>query len=116
MLFRSISVLGIAPFALILPYANLFWTVGLSIVIALIMASAFPAILVYATELVPGNVGLIAGLFFGLAFGLAGIGSAVLGKLADATSIEFVILACSFLPLLGLMTWFLPDVPKPQDV
>jgi MFS transporter, FSR family, fosmidomycin resistance protein len=109
-----LSILGIAPFTLILPHANLFWTAVLSMFIGVIMASAFPAILVYATELLPGNVGLIAGLFFGLAFGLAGIGSAVLGKLADATSIEFVISACSFLPLMGLFTWFLPDLRKPN--
>ena len=76
------------------------------------MASAFPAILVYATELVPGKVGHIAGLFFGLAFGLAGIGATVLGKLADATSIKFVASACSFLPLIGLLTWFLPDLQE----
>src|SRR6185503_3095481 len=109
-----LSILGIAPFALVLPYANLLWTAVLSVCIAVIMASAFPAILVYATELLPGKVGLIAGLFFGLAFGLAGIGSAVLGKLADATSIEFVVFACSFLPLIGLLTWFLPDLRKSQ--
>ena len=107
-----ISILGIAPFALILPHVGLALTVVLSVFVGVIMASAFPAILVYATELVPGKVGLIAGLFFGFAFGLAGIGSAVLGKLADLTSIEFVILACSFLPLLGLLTWFLPEVQK----
>ena len=107
-----LSILGVTPFALVLPHANLFWTALLSVFIGVIMASAFPAILVYATELVPGKVGLIAGLFFGLAFGLAGIGSAVLGKLADATSIEFVISACSFLPLIGLLTWFLPDLRK----
>lgn len=107
-----ISILGIAPFALLLPHANLLWTVVLSVVVALMMASAFPAILVYATELLPGKVGLIAGLFFGLAFGLAGIGSAVLGKLADVTSIEFVMLACSFLPLIGLATWYLPELPS----
>jgi len=107
-----LSILGIAPFALLLPHAGLFWTVLLSMLIGLIMASAFPAILVYATELLPGKVGLIAGLFFGLAFGLAGIGSAVLGKLADATSIEFVMSTCSFLPLLGLLTWLLPDLRK----
>jgi FSR family fosmidomycin resistance protein-like MFS transporter len=104
------SVLGIAPFALILPHVGLFWTTALSMVIGFVMASAFPAILVYATELLPGRVGLIAGLFFGLAFGLAGIGSAVLGKVADATSIEFVMQACAFLPLLGVLTWFLPDL------
>ena len=107
-----LSILGVAPFALVLPYANLFWTSLLAMLIGAIMASAFPAILVYAMELMPGRVGLIAGLFFGLAFGLAGIGSAVLGKLADATSIEFVFFACSFLPLIGLLTWFLPDLRK----
>ncbi len=107
-----LSILGIAPFTLLLPHANLLWTALLSVLIGAIMASAFPAILVYATELVPGKVGLIAGLFFGLAFGLAGIGSAVLGKLADATSIEFIMSACSFLPLIGLLTWFLPDLRK----
>jgi len=107
-----LSILGIAPFALLLPHANLMWTAVLSVVIGATMASAFPAILVYATELLPGKVGLIAGLFFGLAFGLAGIGSAVLGKLADATSIEFVVSACAFLPLIGLFTWFLPDLRK----
>jgi len=105
-----LSILGIAPFALVLPHVGLFWTAVLSVVIALIMASAFSAILVFATELLPGNVGTIAGLFFGLAFGLAGIGSAVLGKLADATSIEFVMNTCSYLPLIGLLTWFLPDL------
>ena len=110
-----LSILGIAPFALMLPHANLFWTAVLSVFIGAIMSSAFPAILVYATELVPGKVGLIAGLFFGLAFGLAGIGSAVLGKLADATSIEFVISACSFLPLIGLLTWFLPELKNKAE-
>jgi len=107
-----LSILGIAPFALLLPHASLPWTAVLSVIIAAIIASAFPAILVYATELLPGKVGLIAGLFFGLAFGLAGIGSAVLGKLADATSIGFVISACAYLPLIGLLTWFLPDLRK----
>lgn len=105
-----LSILGVAPFALLLPHVSLFWTMVLSVIVAMIMASAFPAILVYATELLPGRVGLIAGLFFGMAFGLAGIGSAVLGKLADATSLERVMLICSFLPLLGLLTWFLPEV------
>jgi len=105
-----LSILGVAPFALLLPHVSLFWTAVLSVIVAMIMASAFPAILVYATELLPGRVGLIAGLFFGLAFGLAGIGSAVLGKLADATSLERIVLICSFLPLLGLLTWFLPEV------
>jgi MFS transporter, FSR family, fosmidomycin resistance protein len=109
-----LSILGVAPFTLVLPHANLFWTALLSVFIGVIMASAFPAILVYATEMLPGKLGLISGLFFGLAFGLAGIGSAMLGKLADATSIEFVMFACSFLPLIGLLTWFLPDLLKPR--
>jgi len=107
-----LSILGVAPFTLILPHADLFWVSVLSVVIGVIMASAFPAILVYAMELVPGKIGLVAGLFFGLAFGLAGIGSAVLGSLADATSVEFVFFACSFLPLIGLLTWFLPDLRR----
>lgn len=105
-----LSILGMAPFSLLLPHVGLVWLAVLSVIIAFIMASAFPAILVFATELLPGNVGAIAGLFFGLAFGLAGIGSAVLGKLADATSIEFVVNACSYLPLIGLLTWLLPDL------
>jgi FSR family fosmidomycin resistance protein-like MFS transporter len=105
-----VSILGAAPFTLILPYANLFWTVVLSVVIGLVIASAFAAILVYATELVPGRVGLISGLFFGLAFGMAGIGAAVLGKLADIAGIEFVYAVCAFLPLIGLLTGFLPDI------
>jgi FSR family fosmidomycin resistance protein-like MFS transporter len=107
-----LSILGIAPLALLLPHANLFWTSLLSMLIGAVMASAFPAILVYAMELVPGKVGLVAGLFYGLAFGLAGIGSAVLGTLADATSIEFVFSVCSFLPLIGLLAWFLPDLRR----
>jgi MFS transporter, FSR family, fosmidomycin resistance protein len=107
-----LSILGMAPFALLLPHANLAWTAGLSVIIGFLMASAFPAILVYATELLPGRVGMIAGLFFGLAFGLAGIGSAVLGKLADATSISFVMSVCAFLPLIGLLTGFLPNLSR----
>ena len=107
-----VSILGIAPFTLILPYANLFWTAALSVVIGAVLASAFSAILVYAQELVPGKVGLIAGLFFGFAFGMAGIGSAVLGKLADRTSIDFVYHVCSFLPLIGILTAFLPNVGR----
>jgi len=107
-----ISILGMAPFALALPFANLFWTAVLSIITGFIMASAFPAILVYATELLPGKVGTIAGLFFGFAFGLAGIASAILGKLADATSIIFVVKCCSFLPLIGLLTGLLPELKK----
>ncbi len=109
-----LSILGMAPFAILLPHANLFWTAVLSVINGVILASAFPAILVYATELLPGKVGTIAGLFFGVAFGLAGIGSAVLGKLADATSIAFVIKVCSFLPLLGLLTAFLPNLKEDQ--
>ncbi len=108
-----LSILGVAPFSLALPHVGLGWTVALSMVIALIMASAFPAILVFATELWLGQVGLVAGLFFGLAFGLAGIGSAVLGRIADATSIQFVFNACAYLPLLGLLTGLLPKVRKP---
>jgi len=107
-----ISILGMAPFALLLPHANLFWTAVLAAICGFIMASAFPAILVFAIELLPGNVGLVAGLFFGLAFGMGGIGSALLGKLADATSVTFVIQVCAFLPLLGLLTGFLPNVGK----
>ena len=110
------SILGVAPFALALPYANLFWTGVLAAIIGLILASAFSAILVYAQELVPGRVGMIAGLFFGLAFGLGGIGSAVLGALADRTSIPFVFQVCSYLPLIGLLTWLLPSLEKRQRV
>jgi FSR family fosmidomycin resistance protein-like MFS transporter len=105
-----ISILGVAPFSLVLPHVGLAVTVALSVVIGLILASAFSAILVYAQELVPGNVGLIAGLFFGLAFGAAGIGSALLGRLADHTSIETVFAVSAYFPLLGLATMFLPEV------
>lgn len=107
-----ISILGVAPFTLLLPYADLFWTAVLTLIIGVILASAFSAILVYAQELVPGKVGMIAGLFFGFAFGMAGIGSAVLGRLADHTSVEYVFHVCSFLPLLGLLTGFLPDIER----
>jgi FSR family fosmidomycin resistance protein-like MFS transporter len=105
-----ISILGVAPFTLLLPYATLFWTVALSVIIGLILSSAFSAILVYATELVPGKVGLIAGLFFGLAFGMGGLGSAILGKVADITSINYVFRICAFLPLIGIITSFLPNI------
>jgi FSR family fosmidomycin resistance protein-like MFS transporter len=105
-----VSILGITPFTLVLPHVSLGWVVALSIVIGVVMASAFSAIVVFAQELVPGKVGMIAGLFFGLAFGLAGIGSAVLGKLIDMTSIGAVFEFCSFLPLLGMLTIFLPDL------
>ena len=104
------SILGVAPFTIALPYANLFWTGALTVIIGLILASAFSAILVYAQELVPGKVGLISGLFFGLAFGIAGIASAILGLVADHTGIRFVFELCSFLPLLGLLTALLPNV------
>jgi FSR family fosmidomycin resistance protein-like MFS transporter len=104
------SILGVAPFTLLLPYANLVETAILTVIIGVILASAFSAILVYAQDLVPGNVGMIAGLFFGLAFGMGGIGSAVFGKLADMTGIVTVFHICSFLPLIGILTWFLPDV------
>ncbi|MDR3712232.1 MAG: MFS transporter [Puia sp.] len=106
------SILGAAPFTLLLPHVNLLWTGVLSAFIGLILSSAFSAILVYAQELVPGKIGLIAGLFFGLAFGMGGIGSAVLGKLADHTSINYVFRVCAFLPLLGLLTGFLPNIGK----
>ena len=104
------SILGSAPFTLLMPHANLVWTTILTLIIGLILASAFPAILVYAQELLPGKIGMIAGLFFGFAFGMAGIGSAFLGWLADITSINFVYQICSFLPLIGLLTGFLPNI------
>lgn len=105
-----LSILGVAPFALLMPHANLFWTSILSVFIGLILSSAFSAILVYAQELVPGKVGMIAGLFFGFAFGMGGIGSALLGKLADNTSIAYVYQVCAYLPLIGLLTGFLPNI------
>jgi FSR family fosmidomycin resistance protein-like MFS transporter len=104
------SILGVLPFTLLMPYANLLWTVIFSAIIGVILASAFPAIVVYAQELLPGNLGVISGLFFGLAFGTAGIAAALLGLLADHTSISFVYQACSFMPLLGLLAVFLPDI------
>ncbi len=107
-----ISILGVLPFTLLLPYASLFWTAVLSIIIGVVLASAFSAILVYATELVPGRVGMIAGLFFGLSFGMGGLGAAALGQLADMTSIETVYKVCSFLPAIGLLAYFLPKIEK----
>jgi FSR family fosmidomycin resistance protein-like MFS transporter len=104
------SILGVLPFTLALPFANLFWTVVLTLPIGFILASAFPAIVVFAQELVPGKVGTIAGLFFGFAFGMGGIGAAALGALADHTSITFVYQVCSVLPAIGLLAVFLPDV------
>ncbi|MDH6533759.1 MFS transporter [Parabacteroides sp. 52] len=108
------SILGAAPFTLLMPHVGLLWTVVLSFFIGLIISSAFPAILVYAQELLPYKLGLISGLFFGLAFGIAGIASAVLGKLADVYGIEAVYHVCAFMPLLGLVTWFLPDLKHPR--
>ncbi len=107
-----VSILGAAPFSLIMPHANLLWTCILSILIGLILSSAFSAILVYAQELLPSKLGLISGLFFGLAFGIAGIASAVLGGLADKFGIEYVYQLCAYMPLLGLIAWFLPDIRK----
>jgi len=104
------SILGVLPFTLALPFANLFWTAVLTVPIGFILASAFPAIVVYAQELVPGKTGTIAGLFFGFAFGMGGIGAAALGALADHTSITFVYQICSVLPALGLLAVLLPDL------
>lgn len=107
-----ISILGAAPFTLLLPYANLFWTGILSVIIGIVIASAFSAILVFAQELMPGKVGMISGLFFGFAFGMGGLGSAILGYLADQTSIEYVYKISSYLPLIGIFTYFLPNIKK----
>ncbi len=116
------SILGVLPFTLVLPYANLFWTSILSVIIGLILASAFSAILVYAQELMPGRIGAVSGLFFGFAFGMGGVGAAILGKLADLTSIDFVYHVCAYLPAIGILTAFLPDLgsakmhhPKPAS-
>lgn len=110
------SIVGAVPFALALPYADLFWTGVLSVFIGMILASAFPAILVYGQDLMPGNVGMISGLFFGLAFGMAGIAASALGILADWTSIGYVYHVCSYLPLIGLLTAFLPDIERAPKV
>ena len=107
------SILGVAPFALMLPHADLFWTTTLTVVIGLILSSAFSAILVYAQELIPGRVGMVSGLFFGFAFGMGGLGAATLGLLADHTSIEFVYQLCAYLPLLGVVAVLLPGVARP---
>jgi FSR family fosmidomycin resistance protein-like MFS transporter len=107
------SILGALPFTLMLPHANLFWTGVLSVAIAIVISSAFAAIVVYGQELMPGNVGVVAGMFFGFSFGLGGLGAAALGELADLTSISFVYLVCSFLPILGLLTAFLPQIETP---
>ncbi|MGV3696285.1 MFS transporter [Flavobacterium sp.] len=107
-----LSVFGATPFALLLPYVNLFWTDILMVIIGIIMSSAFPAILVYAQELVPKKLGMISGLFYGFAFGMGALGSALLGKLADGTSIQYVYFICSFLPLIGIICYFLPNLKK----
>jgi FSR family fosmidomycin resistance protein-like MFS transporter len=104
------SILGSLPFTLALPYANLFWTVVLSVIVGLVISSAFSAIVVYGQELLQGRVGMVSGLFFGFSFGMAGLGAAILGKLADLTSIGFVYQVCAFLPVLGLLTAFLPNL------
>ncbi|MBX9296479.1 MFS transporter [Chromobacterium piscinae] len=110
------SILGVAPLALALPHANLFWTAALSLPIGFILASAFPAILIYAQELLPGKVGMVSGMFFGFAFGIGGIGAAVLGELADLKGIEFVYQLCAFLPLLGIAAVALPDLHRKARV
>jgi FSR family fosmidomycin resistance protein-like MFS transporter len=102
------SILGVLPFTLALPYADLQWTIVLSVLIGLILSSAFPAIVVFAQELLPGRVGMVAGIFFGFAFGMAGIAAAVLGVIADSKGIDFVYQICSYLPLIGVLTVFLP--------
>ncbi len=110
------SILGILPLTLLLPYANLFWTTVLSVMVAFMLASAFPAILVYAQELIPGRVGMISGLFFGFAFGMGGIGAAVLGRIADSTSIFFVYKLCAYLPAIGLLAGFLPGKARDRSL
>lgn len=106
------SILGTAPFSMMMPHVGLAWTVVLSFCVGLMLSSAFPAILLYAQELLPTKLGLISGLFFGFAFGVAGVASAVLGNLADKTSIEYVYNICAYMPLLGLVTFFLPNLKK----
>jgi FSR family fosmidomycin resistance protein-like MFS transporter len=114
--FIWVSILGVLPFTLALPYANLLWTEVLTVIIGLVLASAFSAIVVFAQELVPGRVGTVSGIFFGFAFGAGAIGAALLGHLADATSIELVYTVCSFLPAIGLLTVFLPDIEPSRRV
>ncbi len=108
------SILGVLPFTLLLPHASLFWTTILTVIIGLVLASAFSAIIVYAQELVPGRTGVIAGIFFGFAFGMGGLGAAVLGELADHIGIEAVYGLCAFLPAIGLLAWFLPAIDRPR--
>jgi FSR family fosmidomycin resistance protein-like MFS transporter len=107
-----VSILGAAPFTLLMPHSNLFWTVVMSFFIGLIISSAFPAILLYAQELLPYKLGLVSGLFFGFAFGIAGIASAILGRMADLHGIETVYQICAYMPLLGVITYFLPNLKK----
>lgn len=111
-----VSILGATPFTLLLPYASLFWTIILAVLVGLIISSAFSAILVYATDLMPDKIGMVAGLFFGFSFGMGGIASALLGVLADHTSIEYVFRICAFLPLIGIVTGFLPRHRVSQQV
>jgi FSR family fosmidomycin resistance protein-like MFS transporter len=111
-----VSILGVLPFTLLLPHANLFWTTVLTVIIGLVLASAFSAIVVYAQELLPGKVGMISGLFFGLAFGVAGLGAALFGRLADLTSIDFVYKVCAYLPAIGLLTAFLPNLHEHRAI
>ena len=108
------SILGVAPFTLLLPHANLLWTTVLSFIIGFILASAFSAIVVYAQELLPGRIGTVSGLFFGFAFGIAGVGAAVLGYLADHYGIGFVYQLCAWLPLIGVIAALLPDLHQPK--
>jgi FSR family fosmidomycin resistance protein-like MFS transporter len=110
------SIVGVLPFTLALPHANLFWTGVLSVLIGLILSSAFSAILVYAQDLMPSRIGMVSGLFFGFAFGMGGIGAALLGQLADRTSIAFVYQVCAFLPAIGLLTAFLPNLERPSEL
>ena len=111
-----VSILGVLPFSLVLPYANLPFTIALTVIIGFVMASAFSAIVVYAQELLPGRVGMVGGLFFGFAFGAGGIGAALLGVLADATSIEFVYQLCGFIPAIGILMAFMPRVAPAQEI
>ena len=110
-----ISILGVAPFTLLFPYANLFWSCVLSIIIGFLLSSAFPAILVYAQDLMPTNLGMVSGLFYGFAFGIGGLGSVLLGKLADQTSIQYIFYLCSFFPLVGIIAAWLPDLSKKMN-
>jgi MFS transporter, FSR family, fosmidomycin resistance protein len=109
------SVLGAAPFTLLLPFVDLFWTGVLSVIIGIVISSAFPAILVYAQELLPKKLGMVSGLFYGFAFGMAGLGSALLGNLADHTSITYVYSLCAYLPLIGIIAFFLPNLKKKNN-